>query len=136
MSVLKGRIGELEGIVKRRESQISELENNSESLKNKISGFDNHFEEIQYLKKKISEYEHKVSSLSFKPASRSPNTEPTQIFERKVIYQLKLENEALRQRLGINGQTNGSGSARGKEGQVDVKAVSYTHLTLPTIYSV
>ena len=59
--------------------------------------------------------------MSFRPASRSPNTEPTQIFERKVIYQLKLENEALRQRLGINGHTNGSTSAQAKEGQVDVK---------------
>ena len=63
-----------------------------------------------------------MSSMSFKPSSRNLHTESTQIFERKVIYQLKLENEALKQRLGINGHTNGSKSARVKDGvEVDVK---------------
>jgi hypothetical protein len=52
--------------------------------------FDNYLEEIKYLKQKITEYESKVSSLAFRPLTRKPNTEPTQIFERKIIYQLKL----------------------------------------------
>lgn len=53
---------------------------------------DSNLEELKYLKQKITEYESKVSALTYKTASRLPNTEPTQIFERKVIYQLKVEN--------------------------------------------
>lgn len=46
----------------------------------KISSFDTYLEEIKYLKQKITEYESKVSSLAYRPLSRKPNTEPTQIF--------------------------------------------------------
>jgi len=53
---------------------------------------DSNLDELKYLKQKITEYESKVSALTYKTASRLPNTEPTQIFERKVIYQLKVEN--------------------------------------------
>jgi hypothetical protein len=88
-------------------------------LKFKISGFDNYLEEIKNLKLKISEYESKVSSLAFRPLSRAPNSEPTQIFERKVIYQLKLENEVLRQKLGMASRANGH--ALPKEGQEEVR---------------
>jgi hypothetical protein len=62
---------------------------------------DHNLEEIEYLKHKISEYEHKISYQSHRFVSRLPDLEPTQVFERKVIYQLKVENEALRRQLGL-----------------------------------
>ena len=88
--LLNNRIGELESKIKTKEGHITELERNSDSLKNKISSFDTYLDEIKYLKQKIIQYESKVSSLAFRPLSRNNHSEPTQIFERKVIYQLKL----------------------------------------------
>jgi len=51
--LLNNRIGELESKIKTKEGHITELERNSDSLKNKISSFDTYLDEIKYLKQKI-----------------------------------------------------------------------------------
>lgn len=88
-------------MLKTKEARIKELEKNNENLKLKMGSVDSNLDELKYLKLKIGEYESKVSALTYKASARLPNTEPTQIFERKVIYQLKLENEALKQQLNL-----------------------------------
>lgn len=63
---------------------------------------------MEYLKHKITEYEQKISYQNHKfAAMRLPDLEPTQVFERKVIYQLKVENEALRRQLGLSPKPEG-----------------------------
>jgi len=57
---------------------------------------------MEYLKHKITEYEVKTNMFSLqRPYSRLADLEPTQVFEKKVIYKLKMENEALRKELGM-----------------------------------
>jgi hypothetical protein len=58
---------------------------------------------MEYLKHKITEYEVKTNMFSIqRPYSRATDLEPTQVFERKVIYKLKMENDALRKELGVS----------------------------------
>lgn len=83
------------------------MEKTVDSLNSKIRGFDHNIEEIEYLKHKISEYEHKISYQNHRFTTRLPDLEPTQVFERKVIYQLKVENEALRRQLGLSPKQEG-----------------------------
>lgn len=98
---LNNKYLELESTLKARDARIKELEKSLDSLSSKIRSFDHNLEEIDYLKHKISEYEHKITYQTYKFAPRLPDLEPTQVFERKVIYHLKLENEALRRQLGL-----------------------------------
>ena len=100
LTLATARVTELETAARSRESTMKELERINESLSLKIGGLDNNLEEMKYLKHKIAEYESKVSALAFKPSARLSNIESTQVFERKVIYQLKIENDLLKQQLG------------------------------------
>lgn len=71
---------------------------------------DHNLEEIEYLKHKITEYETKISSMGYQKHQnyRISDIEHTQVFEKKVIYQLKVENEALKKQLGYNQMKNPS----------------------------
>ena len=98
------------------------MEKTIDSLNNKIRTFDHNIEEMEYLKHKITEYEHKISYQNHRFTTRLPDLEPTQVFERKVIYQLKVENEALRRQLGL------SPKQEGKEVNIPEKDTNNNHV--------
>lgn len=100
-----------------KDQKIKHLENNIETLKLKMNDSGNHKEEdfinqqqIEVLRKKVAEYEAKIhhyssyskTNMNYQISDYNKDYDAVRIFENKLIYNLKKENEMLRENQGGN----------------------------------
>ena len=114
-------------------AELSAAKTTSENLTQKVSELE------QQHRLTMSEVNNDRDRLSEELAqNRAACSELTDMveMERSTVNELKEQNSLLSQSLEETRTSAAADQSRLQELQETVKAVSYTHLTLPTIYSV
>lgn len=96
---LTNKCRELENGLKQRDQRLHKMEKELEETKEKYRKHHDCDKQIEILTEKVSDYEMKVLRLNMNRSfgTNYQQVENSHIFENQVIYQLKRENELLKQ---------------------------------------